>query len=86
MGHDKGRLKTQKQQRLPENPVLKRSPFLFQKLKLFRRTGTAKYGVAVRVVAEAATDGFVKFVAFGEPERAVFFGEPKIKYGLRGHV
>ena len=37
-------------------------------------------------VGEAAADGLVEFVAFGEPERAVFFGKPKIEYGLRGHV
>lgn len=37
-------------------------------------------------VGEAAADAFVKFVAFGESERAVFFGEPEVEYGLRGHV
>ena len=63
-----------------------RRAFLLQKFQLFRRTVAAEYGVAVRIAAEAAADGFVKFVAFGEPEGAVFFGEPKIEYGLRGNI
>ena len=37
-------------------------------------------------VGKAAMDGLVEFGAFGEPEGAVFFGEPKIEYGLWGHI
>ena len=34
---------------------------------------------------KAAADGLVEVVAFLEPEGLVFFGEPEIQNGLRGH-